>query len=174
MCTCSSCKELSVCQKCHGHAAELVEGTAQFCHNCISQQEKQRQAQSKQTSYVQCMQGPKLSRMSSKEGSKVARACSSCQESFLRLESHRYRPQDKLVQGLCGTCARLCCRVSNVNRNSTARCALQANSSTRSGTNADARRAKPNCRPGARPKWQASQASKQSVSECTLPAQTAG
>ena len=104
---------------------------------------------------AQCMQGPKLSRMSSKEGSKAARACSSCQESFLRLESHRYRPQDRLVQGLCGTCARLCCRVSNAKKYSTARCAPQANSSTRSETNADARRVKPNCGRGARPTWQA-------------------
>ena len=68
------------------------------------------------------MQGPNLSRMLSKEGSKVARACSSCQESFLRLESHRYRPQDRLVEGLCGTCARLCCRGSNAKRNSTGLC----------------------------------------------------
>ena len=41
------------------------------------------------------------------------------------LECHGHRPQDKLVQGLCGTCAWFCCRVSNVKRNSTARCALQ-------------------------------------------------
>ena len=61
-----------------------------------------------------------------------------------------------------------------VKRSSAARGARQANSSTRSGTNADARRAKPNCRPGARPKWRAWQASKQSASECTLSAQTAG
>ena len=162
-----------MCQKCHGHAAELVEGTAQFCHTCISQQDQQRQAQSKQTSYVQCTQGPRLSRMSSKEGSKVARACSSCQESFLRLESHRYRPQDRLVEGLCGTCARLCCRVSNVKRNSTGLCpASQQQHAFRDNRRCKACKAKLQTRGSPKVASVAGQQTK--LIECTLSAQTAG